>query len=343
MRYFIIISIIAISNTVFAQFAPGVGEAGCTAIYKDSLAIVDWANTCIVSRGYINIEDTNLTFTQEDSTSNRAFFGKDSLALNSAKGAMDVVSLGDGGVATLSFNFPIYNGEGADFAVFENGMKAQSDPYNYFLELAFVEVSTDGIKYIRFPSVSLTQTNTQIGNFDQIDPTKIYNLAGKYEANYGTPFDLQDLADSSGINIDSINFIRIIDVVGDINTEFANYDSQGNKINDPFPTPYWTGGFDLDAVGIIHSLGQNSIDILDAENLIIIYPNPAKLFVKVLINKENIKPKSIDIIDVSGRIIKHYNCNTNNNTLNISELKTGLYFINILVNNNIITKKLIVD
>ena len=201
MKKIILILSIVTTNIVFAQFAPGVGEPGSTAVHKDSSAITDWANTCFVKRGYINIEDTSQTYTQEDSTSNKAFFGNDSLALDTANGSMDVVSLGDGGIATLSFNFPIYNGEGADFAVFENGIKSQSPPYKYFLELAFVEVSTDGVKFVRFPSVSLTQTDTQIDTYDQLDPTQIYNLAGKYESNYGTAFDLEDLTDSSGINI----------------------------------------------------------------------------------------------------------------------------------------------
>ena len=338
MRYFLIISILVISNTVFAQFAPGVGELGCTAIHKDSSAIVDWANTCNIVRGFINIEDTTETFTQEDSTSNHAFFGSDSLAIDTAKGSMDVVSLGDGGIATLSFNFPIYNGDGADFAVFENGMKSQSEPFNYFLELAFVEVSTDGIKYVRFPSISLTQTNTQIGNFDQLDPTNIYNLAGKYETNYGTPFDLQDLADSSGINIDSINFVRIIDVIGDINPQFASYDSEGHIINEPYPTPYWTGGFDLDAVGVMNSLGQNSVKNIDTEKLISVYPNPATSFVKIAINNNNYKIENIEIIDISGRIIKQ---SKYENRIDISDFRNGIYFINILMDNKLISKKFI--
>ncbi|MFN6048554.1 MAG: T9SS C-terminal target domain-containing protein, partial [Bacteroidota bacterium] len=47
-----------------------------------------------------------------------------------------VVSLGDGGIATLTFDPPITNGDGFDFAVFENTF------LDTFLELAFVEVST---------------------------------------------------------------------------------------------------------------------------------------------------------------------------------------------------------
>jgi hypothetical protein len=45
-----------------------------------------------------------------------------------------------------------------------------------------------------------------------------------------------------------------VDVVGSITPAYATYDSQGNMVNDPWPTPYSSSGFDLDAVGVINQL-----------------------------------------------------------------------------------------
>jgi len=59
---------------------------------------------------------------------------------------------------------------GFDFAVFENSFN------DSFLELAFVEVSSDGINFVRFPATSNTQTDVQITGFGTIDPTYINNL-----------------------------------------------------------------------------------------------------------------------------------------------------------------------
>src|SRR5690554_7902133 len=87
---------------------------------------------------------------------------------------------------------------GLDFAVFENGF-SQS-----FLELAPVEVSSDGINYVRFTSHSLTQTDTTIGVFGALDATHLYNLAGKYKGGFGTPFDLEELKDSANLNVNKI-------------------------------------------------------------------------------------------------------------------------------------------
>ena len=106
-----------------AQYAPAAGQPGTTAIYKDSTAFAGWAVSCKVTRGFINIEDTTETYTQGDTTSNHAFFGKPDNALGKPGSSSDVVSLGDGGSAVLTFAHPITNGPGPDFAVFENGLK----------------------------------------------------------------------------------------------------------------------------------------------------------------------------------------------------------------------------
>ena len=182
--------------------------------------------------------------------------------------------MGDGGVAVLTFASPIANGPGWDFAVFENSFDGR------FLELAFVEVSSDGIHYQRFPSVSLTQTNTQVGSWGLLDPTYIYNLAGKYAAGYGTPFDLEEIKDINPlVDVTRITHVRIIDVVGCLNDAYCSYDSQGNKINDPWPTPFGTGGFDLDAVGVRHKKtlwadnnGDGIVNLKDFARLSGLYP-----------------------------------------------------------------------
>ena len=162
-----------------------------------------WAVDCNVIRGYVDITDPSQGY---------ASYGSDTDATGKAEGtSYDVVSLGDGGVATLTFDSSIYitNGEGYDFAVFENGFNST------FLELGFVEVSSDGVNFFQFDPVSLTPTNTQIGGFGTLDATNIHNLAGKHMQGYGTPFDLEELKDVNELlDVNSVTHIRIIDVVG---------------------------------------------------------------------------------------------------------------------------------
>lgn len=159
----------------------------------------------------------------------------------------DVVSLGDGGRVTLTFDQPIADGAGWDFAVFENGFAGS------FLELAFVEVSSDGVNFFRFDAYSETPSATQIGGFGVLDPTNVRNLAGKHVGGHGTPFDLAELAGRSPLlDVHAITHVRVVDVVGSIDPALASRDALGRVVNDPWPTPFSTGGFDLDGVAVRH-------------------------------------------------------------------------------------------
>ncbi len=246
------------TKSLFAQFPGPVGTVGTTAIYKDSSIFTAWATDCSIQRGLMDISNFSLGLTN---------IGDSSMALG-ISGINDVVSLGDGGSAILNFDYPITNGPGYDFAVFENAFN------DVFLELAFVEVSSDGLNYVRFPATSNTQTTSQIEAFSNSgDASKINNLAGKYRKHYGTPFDLQEIAGAPLVNINAITHVKIIDVVGSIDPLYVTYDINNNPINDPFPTAFASGGFDLDALGIIH---QNTTTAIKGNtiNALNVFPNP---------------------------------------------------------------------
>jgi hypothetical protein len=227
-------------------YAPAAGQPGSTAISKDSSALVAWAASVeSLVRGPQNITNPGGAL---------ATFGSGAAALGPAgTDTTAIVSLGDGGAITLGFALPIVDGPGADFAVFENGFADE------FLELAFVEVSSNGTDFVRFPAASLTPTDSQVGSFGALDPTNLHNLAGKYRVGFGTPFDLTDVVGLSGlVDVQQIHFVRIVDVVGTIDPTHARLDSLGNTINDPYATAFASGGFDLDAVGVMHQVPEPS-------------------------------------------------------------------------------------
>jgi hypothetical protein len=303
-----------------AQFAGPVGTATTTAIHADSSVFTAWATNCVIVRGLQDIAVNNNTY---------AAYGLDTNAIGKA-GNNTVVSLGDGGSAILTFKNPINNGVGADFAVFENAFQPT------FLELAYVEVSSDGINYHRFNATSNIQDTVQIGPFDNLgNATLLNNLAGKYSARYGTPFNLDELQGIAGLNINAITHIKIIDAIGTINPLYASYDINNNKINDPYPTAFASGGFDLDGIGIIHSqtLGTNSVE---QSNNIYIYPNPVVNTAIVYSTDAAIKTLSITTID--GITVVQQN----STMLNLQALEAGVYYINTITEDNkIITKKII--
>jgi hypothetical protein len=294
------------SSVALAQFPGPVGTLGTTAMHKDSIAFVAWGKSCIVTRGYQDISTTSLGY---------ANVGDSSYAISKADGS--IVSLGDGGSAVITFSAPIKNGPGYDFAVFENAFN------DTFLELAFVEVSSDGTNFYRFPATSNSQYTVQYGNSASIDATQLDNLAGKYRALYGTPFDLQDLVSITQLNVNAITHVKIIDVVGSINTTYATFDKNNNIINDPWPTGFGSSGFDLDGVGVINQ-SLVGIEELEKNNPFVVYPNPSNgmLNVELGIFNENAK---IQISNSLGEIM--LNEFIQHSTFNIQHFPSGIYFV----------------
>ena len=220
--------------------APAADQSGSTAISKDDPSIVAWATGISDYTAGSNVDPE---------------FQTPDKAIGPAEGtAGDAVSLGRGGAITLTFAEPIRDGLGPDFAVFENGFS------DTFLELGFVEVSSDGVNFFRFDSDSLTAA--PVDAFGAVDPTDIHNLAGKYRQGFGTPFDLEELAGESPlIDTTSITHVRVADIVGD----GSQSDSSGDPIYDPFPTT-GSAGLDLDAVGVIFQQ-ESSVDIVGFEDV----------------------------------------------------------------------------
>jgi hypothetical protein len=215
---------------VVSGYPPSAGRAGTDAIFMEDASLLDWADGYT---DYLPGSDCDIIWRTP---------GK---AVGKASGSIDdIVSLGNGGQITMFFCEPIKDKYGPDLAVFENAFN------DTFLELSFVEVSTNGSDFVRFDCHSLTsQTESNAGN---VDATKISGLAGKYRMGYGTPFDLSELSESPDVingkvDLANVRFIRLIDIIGDGSAE----DSFGNPIYDPYPCT-GSAGFDLDAIGALN-------------------------------------------------------------------------------------------
>ena len=180
----------------------------------------------------------------------------------------DIVSLNDltaddlaagkqPGRITLGFAAPIFDGPGPDFAVFENAFASSSTGVSVFAELGYVEVSSDGVNFARFPSqYGNTGTPGVAVPLRFQDATNIYNLVGKHinagGESWGTPFDLSQLAadplvTGGQVNLGAIKYVRIVDIPG----SGAFLDSAGHPIYDSWVT-VGSGGVDLEAIGVLH-------------------------------------------------------------------------------------------
>ena len=296
------------------SFHPAPGNAGTHAIKKDSSCFVSWASGGTVTRGFLDIADTTVMI----NGSNKASYGNLNLALGPATGNVtDILSLGDSGVATLSFDLVIMDGPGYDFAVFENGFM------DNYIEMAHVEVSSDGVHFFRFPSTTEVPLTTQASNATYTDCRMINNLAGKYRIGYGTPFDLSDLPNDPNLNKSAVTLVRIIDVIGAISGHVTT-DQFGTVINDPYPTPIESGGFDLEAIGIINgTLGLTDLDLLNVR----VFPNPTSDQLQITLPGE----ANLSLYSPDGRLLLTMD-HMDSSSISLNEFTPGMYNLTIIQN-----------
>lgn len=297
-------------------------------VHKDSSLIDQWAIQCAVKRGFKDISNPETGYADHGNASDVP-----------GKADNQILSLGDGGEVVVSFGRPVRNVKGPDFAIFENSFNGD------FLELAFVEVSTDSAHFYRFPAISNTDTNEQTGSFGRTDPSGLRNLAGIHKMYLGTAFDLSELKDSLGDKIDSVRYIRMMDVVGSMDSKYASYDSRGVKINDPWPTPFSSSGFDLDAVALLNpSTVKVGINHSHENDGFRIYPNPAESYIHLQV-PGGITIHGIEVYNTSGMLCHqvvnahglitkqgHQELNVDGNgyvSFDVSNWNPGMYFLKV--------------
>jgi hypothetical protein len=289
------------------SFIPAGNRTGPDSLHSDDPVFSSWAVRCTVERGpgLITIPD-----------SIEVTSGKAEDATGMAGDGL-VVSLGDGGTATLFFNEPLADGPGPDFAVFENSFDGK------FLELAFVEVSSDDRTFVRFAALSLTDTAHQVGTFGTLDPGRIDKLAGKYKANWGTPFDLAEMKDEPLLDVRHITAVRIVDVIGILDDSLGSRDSRGRLINDPWPTPFPSGGFDLDAVGVINHADPSAVNHART-GAVQLYPNPCTR--EIWVNNLEEGNRQWILMNIQGKVLMQGELIPGKNRIRVEWIEEGVYY-----------------
>jgi len=82
-----------------------------------------------------------------------------------------------------------------------------------------------------------------------------------------------------------------------------------------------------------------SNETFELNQQIIVYPNPTS-FGNVTIKSSNFSEMNVQVFDILGKQVKKETLT--NNTLNVSDLKPGVYHVKIIQNNAVITKKIVI-
>jgi hypothetical protein len=136
------------------------------------------------------------------------------------------------------------------------------------------------------------------------------------------------LADSTDINLDSIVYVRVVDVVGTNNPDFATFDQYGNIVMDPYPTNGQSSGFDLDGVAVMNwnytePQGINNT----AENSVSLYPNPANS--QVLCSVEGEGQHLMSLYNTSGQLLLQQTFSGRQISFNTSSIADGMYILRV--------------
>jgi hypothetical protein len=117
-----------------------------------------------------------------------------------------------------------------------------------------------------------------------------------------------------------------VDVIGSIGAA-GTRDKDGRRINDPFPTPFPAGGFDLDAVGVIHAAPAN-VSPATAFAGLTIYPNPAGEELVLALPPQSGVCR-VSVYDIAGRHALQLNGQSGSLHIPLKSLAPGSYFITI--------------
>ena len=88
------------------------------------------------------------------------------------------------------------------------------------------------------------------------------------------------------------------------------------------------------------NITKSASDKMDVEANVSIYPNPAKDNVNI---NASVVIEKIQLINISGQILLEQNTHEKQIDLNTTEVKPGIYFMKLFSNENVITRKLVIE
>jgi hypothetical protein len=278
----------------------------------------------------------------------------------------------------LGFNFTLYAQSGSNFIIGLGGQlfsfnNPDTDPYITLAAPMFEDLcdraydpnadsegDPGGISHISYTTVGSPGSQIckiQVANagfFGENDAFAtstsyvnfqiwLYETSNRIEFHYGN-VNIQNPVDNliNGAN----GFVSGLADSVDVNTGNA---TSSNMLDGPYASPnvfpwnanlttYIAGAIDSGRVYRFDRVIATSLKINDLETGIQIYPNPASD--KLILKGVDLKNAQITIYDVNGKINSGYAIG--NNSVDVSGLKNGIYFLQIKSKDNTSTRKIVI-
>ena len=85
---------------------------------------------------------------------------------------------------------------------------------------------------------------------------------------------------------------------------------------------------------------SNEIAIL---NDLKVYPNPASEQLNILLSSEEFRINKVNVISIDGKVVISKTVNNNTNSINVSSVQSGVYMLQMILEDDIVYKKVIID
>jgi hypothetical protein len=144
------------------------------------------------------------------------------------------------------------------------------------------------------------------------------------------------------VRIEDAPYMNLVENIGIVWDEVPTFESSEapNFVPLTLQGDAWTADIDFTGKGVFTIGVSPVLSISETENSFKLFPNPASDKVSLDVSKlENVE--SIEVLNALGQVVISHRVSTSLVTLDISELKSGNYFVRLLSKENVLrTEKL---
>ena len=261
---------------------------------------------------------------------------------------IEVRNFGNDPITSLDIEYSV-NGGAVETYTFTGNVAAYQAATITLPAISYTSQSTNTLN-VSLADDENNANNDSSSNFDQTTVESVANVFVEINTDqYGSEVFFE-ITDNNGSVVESggpfgnnqtyvLDFIldagcynfHIIDTYGDGGGAVRVYDGEGTII---FET---NGSYSSGARGGFSSNGTLNIDDNNVSKLAI-YPNPAS----DIINIQNAENSTIQIFDITGKLLISRSNISNNAQIDVASLTTGTYFVKIANGNKFQTQKLII-
>lgn len=215
-----------------------------------------------------------------------------------------------------------YNGANAIYSITNPVLSTPTNVYAYSRKLNLVAGQNYNVSYYTRQVLNAAVTTLGFLQVNYVSNVDYTNTATHTQINSLTSID------ASAYFNQNHNFT--VPTTGDYRIAFRNALQRTNTSSTTA-----TAWLMLDNIIISSALSVNEFEKYG----LLMYPNPVLDFISIN-NPDNIQINSISVVDMNGRELLHNKCTNTNNTINLTSLSKGIYFVQLHTEKGTLSKKI---